>query len=103
MGLRFIYGKSGCGKSNFCYNQIKNEIDKEEKIYMITPEQFSFTAEKTLLEVLEKKSVIKVEVITFKRMAQRIFSEVYGAANTVLSDSGKSMLLYDVLIKTRTN
>ena len=26
MGLRFIYGTAGTGKSEFCFNEIKNNI-----------------------------------------------------------------------------
>lgn len=46
MGLRFIYGTAGTGKSEFCFNEIKNNIKNKEKIYIITPEQFSYSAEK---------------------------------------------------------
>ena len=53
MSLRFIYGKAGTGKSTFCFNEIKENIKNKEKIYIITPEQFSYSAEKRLLEVLE--------------------------------------------------
>ena len=49
MGLRIIYGKSGSGKSTYCFREIANLIEKEKKIYIITPEQFSFTAEKKLM------------------------------------------------------
>ena len=50
MGLRIIYGKSGSGKSEYCFKEIAKLIKKEKKIYIITPEQFSFTAEKKLME-----------------------------------------------------
>lgn len=76
MGLRLIYGRAGSGKSQYCFNQIKNEINKTNKIYVITPEQFSFTAEQKLLQTLETKSVINAEVITFNRMADRIFTQI---------------------------
>ena len=40
MGLKIIYGKSGSGKSEYCYQQIAENIKNEEKIYLITQEQF---------------------------------------------------------------
>ena len=46
MSLRLIYGRSGTGKSSYLYEEIKNIIDDKNKIYIITPEQFSFTAER---------------------------------------------------------
>ena len=48
MSLRLVYGRAGKGKSSFLYNEIKDKINEKSKIYIITPEQFSFTAEKKL-------------------------------------------------------
>lgn len=45
MSLNVIYGRAGSGKSTYLFNYIKANLNKE-KIYVITPEQFSFTAEK---------------------------------------------------------
>lgn len=48
MSLRLICGKAGTGKSEICLEKIKQEIEQNKKIYIITPEQYSFTAEKKL-------------------------------------------------------
>ena len=97
MGLRIVYGRSGSGKSEFIFNEINEKLKNKEKnkIYIITPEQFSFTAEKKLME--GKKAVIDAEVLTFNRMAYRVFNEVGGVINTSLSKCGKSMLIYSIL------
>lgn len=75
MGLRFIYGRAGSGKSEFCFKEIKEKIDEPNKIYMITPEQFSYMQERKMLDILTQNAVIKAEVLTFARMAYRIFQE----------------------------
>ena len=49
MGVRIIFGKPGTGKSTYCFNEIAKLIENNEQIYIITPEQFSFTAEKKLI------------------------------------------------------
>ena len=90
MSLQLIYGRAGSGKSEYIFGKIKKQINVEEKIYIITPEQFSFTAEQKLLNSVEKKSVINAEVITFNRMAERIFLEIGGVENTHLSKARKS-------------
>ena len=103
MGLRIIYGKSGSGKSEFIYNEINNYITNEEiclnhhrkKIYVITPEQFSFTAEQKLME--RKKAVIGAEVITFNRLAYRVLNEFGGVVHTQVTKCGKAMLIYSIL------
>ncbi len=103
MPLRIIYGKAGTGKSSFIYNEINEKIKRNEKnkIYIITPEQFSFTAEKKLME--NKKSVINAEVITFNRMAYRVMNEVGGNIHNSLTKCGKSMLIYSILQKEKKN
>lgn len=75
MSLRLIYGRSGTGKSSYMYQEIKNRINKENKIYIITPEQFSFTAERKLMDSIGTGAVINAEVLTFGRMAYRVISE----------------------------
>ena len=99
MGLRMIYGKTGTGKSSLCFPEIANLIEKEENIYYITPEQFSFTAEKNLMGFLKEKAVMNAEVITFSRMANRALNEIGGRNKTNLSKCGKAMLIYSVLSK----
>lgn len=101
MSLRLIYGRAGTGKSQFCLNKIRKQINNKtsQKIYLIVPEQFSYATEKRLLETLEQNSVINAEVITFKRMAHRIFTEVGGLVEINLSKTGKAMLVSNILEK----
>lgn len=76
MSLRLIYGVAGTGKSTFCFDEIKTRIKEKSKIYIITPEQFSFVTEQKLIDSLESKASINAEVLTFNRMAYRVKSEV---------------------------
>ena len=103
MGLRLIYGKAGTGKSTFCFNEIKKYVQNGEKIFIITPEQFSYSAEKKLLEVLDNKASINAEVISFNRLANRVFTEVGGLNSKLLSKSARSMLVYDILENEKNN
>ena len=97
MGLRIIYGKSGSGKSEYCFKEIANLIEKEKKIYIITPEQFSFTAERKLMDAIDTNAVLNAEVITLSRMAHRVLQELGGSKQTQLTKCGKSMLIYSIL------
>ena len=97
MSLRFIIGRSGTGKTSFCFQEIAGLVSNKNKIYIITPEQFSFTAEQNLMNAVESKAVINAEVLTFERMAYRVLSEVGGILKTNLSKSGRAMLLFEIL------
>ena len=103
MSLRFIYGKSGTGKTTFCFNEIKKLMDENKKVYIITPEQFSFTAENNLMKICDKRAVINAEVITFERMAHRIINEVGGVNNKAITNSGKAILLTNIIEKQKEN
>lgn len=103
MSLRFIYGKSGTGKTTYCFNQIKKLMSENKKVYIITPEQFSFTAENNLMQMCEKNAVINAEVITFERMAYRVINEIGGVANTAITNAGKAMLLANIIEKQKEN
>ena len=97
MGLRLIYGRAGTGKSEKCYKEISEKIKQNNKILIITPEQFSFTAEKKLMEAIETEAVFNAEVVTFSRMAYRVIQEIGGRTETNLSKCGKAMLIYSIL------
>lgn len=74
MSLNIISGRAGSGKTTYLFNKIKEAINKGEKVYIITPEQFSFTAERRLLEEISSRAVISAEVLTFSRMAYRVIN-----------------------------
>ena len=101
MSLQIVYGRSGTGKTSYIFEEISKNIKNGKKKYIITPEQFSFTAEKELLRNIKlttnSVAVLDAEVLTFNRMAHRVAGEVGGASKTVLSNSGKSMLIYSIL------
>ena len=115
MGLRIIYGKAGSGKSSFCFSEISKLLDKQENILIITPEQFSFTAEKKLMQVTPNNAVINAEVITLSRMAYRVMQEVGNREISNLSvdmpknleeperltKAGKAMLVQSIIEKNK--
>ena len=104
MSLRIIYGKSGTGKSTYIFNEIAEKIKQgKRKIYIITPEQFSFTAEKKLLDSIDAPSVVSAEVLTFNRMAYRVMKEVGNANINNLSSTGKSMIIYNILSEQKSS
>ena len=97
MSLRIIYGRAGTGKSEYCYREIAEKIKSGNQILIITPEQFSFTAEKKLMEAIDTNAVFNAEVVTLSRMAYRVINEIGGRTETNLSKCGKAMLIYSIL------
>ncbi len=105
MSLQIIYGTVGTGKSSYVFEQVQEKIKENttHQIKIITPEQFSFTAEKKLLETSPSNSILKAEVITFARMAYRILNEVGGKTRKHLSSSGRAMLIDHILLTQKND
>ena len=105
MGIRFIYGRAGSGKSHFCIEQIKKKIEKgitNELIYIV-PEQYTFQRETLLLREAGERSLLKTKVFSFKRMAHRIFEECGGRVHDRMKDSGRNMLIHKILQEDEEN
>lgn len=99
MSLRFIYGRAGSGKSYFCFNDIKTKIERggNAPLILLVPEDYSFKAEKGLLKVVGEKGLMKAEVLSFKRMAYRVFNEAGGLVRRHMNNAGRCILLYRIM------
>ncbi len=49
--------------------------------------------QKTLVEMNPQKGILNIDVLSFERLAYRIFEEVGGDTRTLLEETGKSMVL----------
>lgn len=98
MGLKYITGLVGSGKTEFCKNNIKKTIEKypNKKIIYIVPEQFTLNGEYVITELLGG-AMLNVEVMSFKRLAYNIFSEVGLEDLPILDSVGKSIVLRKVI------
>lgn len=105
MSLRFIYGRAGSGKTHFCLDELKTKIHSgEEKNYvLLVPEQYSFQAERDLIAMLNTGGILKTEVLSFQRLAFRVFNEAGGITYPHMHPAGKNMLLYRILDKMKGN
>ncbi len=92
--LKYILGCAGSGKTEYVFNSIKQKVsDGEENIILITPEQYSFSAERRLLSDLGESNVNKVKNISFSHFAN-IISKKYGPpALPVLSKGAKAVMM----------
>ena len=95
--LRFVFGRSGCGKSSFVFNEIKKLVESgENNIILLTPEQYSLVAERRLLMDLGEDMVNCVDNSSFSRISNDV-KKKYGCDTLpALSKGGKVIfcLLY---------
>ena len=99
MGLRFIIGRSGTGKTHFCIDEISKKQDMGLNVIYIVPEQFSLQAEKELSSNMNGNGLLYANVITFGRLSHMVSLERGGNLRDVLDESGKSMVLRKVIFE----
>ena len=49
--------------------------------------------QKTLVEMLPGKGILNIDILSFERLAYRVFEETGGDNRKILEDTGKSMVL----------
>jgi ATP-dependent helicase/nuclease subunit B len=107
MSLRLIYGRSGSGKSRFCLEEINRMLsDNTGETYplvLIVPEQFSQQAERNLANASERRGTMRAEVLSFRRLAYRVFNETGGRSRKYISSAGKSMILSTIIDELSEN
>ena len=103
MSLQFIIGSSGAGKSYFAYERVIRESMEhpERNYYIIVPEQFTMQTQKTLVEMHPGKGILNIDILSFERLAYRVFEETGGDNRKVLEDTGKSMVLQKMVQQHR--
>ena len=95
MPLQFVFGPSGSGKSHYLYQHIIEESGKhpEQSYIVLVPEQFTMQTQKDLVSMHPNHGIMNIDVLSFGRLAYRVFEETGGGELPVLDDEGKNLIL----------
>ena len=99
MAIQFILGASGTGKTNYIYDKMIRESMKEGhgSILFMLPEQSNMAAEQDMVSMHPQGGTMDISILSFTRLAFKVFDELNVHTNDVLDDYGKSMLLMKIL------
>lgn len=100
MSLRFIIGRAGTGKTSYCLQEIHKELLARPRgpgIILLVPEQSTFYMERALVLLPGLGGAIRAHVYSFRRLAWRVLQEAGGGARTLLRETGKRMILRNLL------
>ena len=103
MGLKYIFGGAGTGKTTEALNQMLENQNDNRTIVYIVPEQFSLQSEKYILNLTNMNTTMSVKVVSFKRLAYHVFSETGLKKVKVLDDISKIMLIRKILFKLKND
>lgn len=99
MAIQFILGGSGFGKTTYLYNQMIRQSTEEghSPVIFMLPEQENLAAEKEMVSVHPNGGTMDISIMSFTRLAFKVFDELNVHTYDILDDYGKSMLLMKVL------
>ncbi|KGR80578.1 helicase-exonuclease AddAB subunit AddB [Ureibacillus manganicus] len=104
MSLRVISGRAGAGKTSTIHKEIVKELKKDPlgaPIYIIVPDQMSFSTEYDLTNKYEISGIMRAQVMTFKRLAWYILQETGGIARDRIDKIGYQMLIRRLLMENK--
>jgi len=95
MGYRFYFGASGVGKTYRAFSDIIDEAQKnlEKNFFIIVPEQFTMQTQKDIVQMHPNHAVSNIDVLSFNRLAYRIFEELDMENPEVLDELDKALIL----------
>lgn len=96
--MQLILGPPGTGKTTHCLQEINHHINGSAPLYYLVPEQFSLQSERLLLST--RAAAVRVQVLSFNRLAYRLFAMLGGPPGKLADDLGKQMLLRKVLFES---
>ena len=96
--LKLLLGRGAVGKSTAIIQKMAKQ-SKERPQLLIVPEQYSHDSERRLCAVAGNGISLHAEVLSFTRLASRVFAVAGGMAEPTL-DAGGRLLLMDVALKS---
>ncbi len=97
MAVRLIAGRAGSGKTHFCRSAIcevlASNLCEGPRLIMIVPEQAALQMERAILAASPADVLGRCEVLSFRRLCHRIFSECPGPMPAVMTPTGRNIAL----------
>ena len=106
MAVRFILGVAGSGKTEYCLKSIREKLNDKPggpPLLYLVPEQATFQLEKELACTPGLGGIMGVQVLSFRRLAWRVFREIGGETRKPIGDLGKKMVLKKLLDDKKGN
>ena len=95
MALKLILGNSGSGKTEYMYEQVVRaaEADMRKTYLVVVPEQFTMQTQRKLVDLSTNHAIMNIDVLSFQRLAYRIFDELGKTDIKILEETGKNLVL----------
>lgn len=97
--LNILLGPAGSGKTTALFSEVieKAESDIKKNHIVIVPEQVSHAVTEKFIEMSERHGIINIDVLSFNRLAHRIFDNAGSNDKEIIDDTGKNLILRRVV------
>lgn len=97
--LNYITGRSGTGKSTAVVELIKQTVSETDRdIVLIVPEQQTVVWETRIAESLPESAYLRLEITNFTRLANSVFREFGGLADTVVDEGSRALIVWRAML-----
>lgn len=97
--VSWIMGPSRSGKTNEVYRQMQRVISGGKRVFLLLPEQYSFEREQEIQRRFSCQNSRSIQVLSFSRLADRIFKEYGGFSKDHATKTIKILLMHKTLQK----
>lgn len=101
--MRIFTGRAASGKTEQILSEIAAACTGPGRQLLIVPELFSHEYERRLARATANHGARTAEVLSFTRLAVRVFAEAGGLAETVLTPAGRLLTLREAVRRVHTS
>ncbi|MBR6728064.1 MAG: PD-(D/E)XK nuclease family protein, partial [Clostridia bacterium] len=95
--LHLVYGTKNSQKSDYIAQKITDCLRQGERVILLVPERRSVAVEKAMLSAVPDECKLGLEVLSFRRLCNRVFREYGGLYHNYIGTGGKLLVLWRVL------
>lgn len=99
--IRFVCGRAGSGKSEFVMNAVRSAGDSGRDVILIVPEQQAVVWESRTARELSPEALMRLEVLTFTRLSDRVAREFGGFFHCCATRPAKQLIMWAALESVR--
>ena len=101
MSLQLILGTSGSGKTTWVNRYIIEESLRhpDQKYMILVPEQFTMETQRAIAGEHPRRGTMNIDILSFVRLAHKVFAEMGCEDYVVLDDMGKCVILQKASLK----
>ena len=100
MSLKLILGSAGSGKTEAVLGEVIDEsLRRPDKMFIVVvPEQVTMQTQERLTAMHPGGTILNIDVLSFERLAYRVFEELGLKRRELLDETGKTFIIQKIAL-----